>query len=118
MLHGRFQPHQGGRRSAVPAGPALSGWTPWHHARSRPILGRQRATECGARRAKGGFTPNANDRTQILYNDKQAEYSHRPLNHQRSAPLIMTVKLMIKAKDILNAVNRERQQDREFERQV
>ncbi|KAG0720255.1 hypothetical protein GWK47_048888 [Chionoecetes opilio] len=22
-----------------PAGPALPGWTPWHHARSRPILG-------------------------------------------------------------------------------
>ena len=75
---------------------------------------------------KGGFTLNAqahthaqaNDRAQILYNDKQAECSHRPLNHQRSAPLITTLKLTIKAKDILSAVDRERQQDREFERQV
>ncbi|KAG0727090.1 hypothetical protein GWK47_035366 [Chionoecetes opilio] len=49
---GRLRPHHGGRGSAVPAGPALPRWTPLHHARSRPILGRQRATASGARRAK------------------------------------------------------------------
>ena len=49
---GRLGAHQGGRGSTVPAEPALPGWTPWDHARSRPILGRERSTASRARRAK------------------------------------------------------------------
>ncbi|KAG0694118.1 hypothetical protein GWK47_027294 [Chionoecetes opilio] len=30
--------HHGGRGSAVPAGPALPGWTPWHQQGGRPSL--------------------------------------------------------------------------------
>ena len=55
------------------------------------------------------------DCTQICYTDKQAEYSNRPLNHLRSAPLTMTVKLTIATKDILSVLNRERQQHRRLE---
>ena len=63
------------------------------------------------------FTPNAqahthrhaNDRTQIFCNDKQAEYSTRPLSHLRSALL-----LMIKAKDVLSMRNSDREREHEI----
>ena len=67
---------------------------------------------------KASFTRNTHahaiDHTQIFYNDKHADYSNRPLNHIRSARLIMTVKLTNETKDILSELNRERQQDQKL----